>query len=312
MSALQWRDWSCTVRVVLADGLAASEPPQSRAAARVEALLRCLMDDVARSASRFRSDSDLSRVNLAAGRLVPVRTLTLELVEVALAAARDTDGACDPTIGRHLLAAGYDADIDVVRTRRAHPTDREWPTGIRPAADWTAVRVDRELGRIGVPAGLALDLGATAKAWTADEAAARLARALGVPALVALGGDVAASGSGPEWPLLVSEHEGGSGEVIGLVGGGIATSSTRGRRWATSTGEAHHLIDPRTGAPVDGPYRCATVLADTCADANALSTAALVWGDEALERLAPHAARLVERSGRVVTTAGWPGEDVAA
>jgi thiamine biosynthesis lipoprotein len=312
MSALQWRDWSCTVRVVLADGIAATEPPQPRTAAPAEDLVRGLMDDVARSVSRFREDSDLSRVNATAGRLVPVRALTLELVEVALDAARDTGGACDPTIGRHLLAAGYDADIDVVRSRRTRPADRAWPTGDLPAADWAAVRVDRGLGRLGVPAGLALDLGATAKAWTADEAAARLTRVLGVPALVALGGDVAAGGAGPEWPVLVSEHEGGSGQVIGMARGGVATSSTRGRRWATSTGEAHHLIDPRTGAPADGPYRCATVLADTCAEANALSTAALVWGEEALDRLAPVAARLVERSGRVVTTTGWPGEDVAA
>jgi thiamine biosynthesis lipoprotein len=307
MSALQWQDWSCTVRVVLADGLPTSEPPTSPTADLVERVVRGLMDDVSLSASRFRTDSDLARVNRAAGRLVPVRRLTLDLVDVALGAARRTDGACDPTVGRHLVAAGYDADIATVRARGVTA-----PSPGVAAADWTAVRVDRALGRVGVPAGLWLDLGATAKAWTADQAAARLVRALGAPALVALGGDVAVHGRGPAWPLQVSEHEGGAGEVITLPDGGVATSSTRGRRWATADGDAHHLIDPRTGRPAAGPYRTATVLAPSCAEANALSTAALVWGDEALDRLAPYAARLVDTSGVVVTTAAWPREEVAA
>jgi thiamine biosynthesis lipoprotein len=307
MSARQWEDWSCTVRVVLADGLPAHESPETGRARTIERVVRGLMDDVACAASRFRSDSDLSEVNRAAGRFVPVRRLTLNLVDLALDAARRTDGACDPTVGRHLVAAGYDADIETVRTHTA-AASRSAPA----AADWTAVRVDRELGRIGVPVGLALDLGAVAKAWTSDEAADRLFRALGVPVLTALGGDVAVAGAGPAWPVLVSELAGGEGEIVELPRGGIATSSTQGRRWATTDGEAHHLIDPRTGAPSDGAYRTATVMASTCAEANALSTAALVWGDEALDRLATHAARLVDTTGRVVTTARWPRQDVAA
>jgi FAD:protein FMN transferase len=311
MSALQWRDWSCTVRVVLADGLPATAEPAAATAERAEHVVRDLMGEVSEAASRFRPDSDVSRVNAGSGRLVPVRRLAVELVDVAVAAARRTHGACDPTVGHHVLAAGYDADIDAVRLRVATPAGDETAAD-RAAADWAAVRVDRELGRVGVPSGLGLDLGATAKAWTADEAAARLVRALGAAALVALGGDVAVSGQGAGWPVAVSEHEDGPGDVVTLVRGGIATSSTRGRRWATPTGEAHHLIDPRTGLPVDGPYRTATVLAESCAEANALSTAALVWGEAALDRLAPYAARLVHTDGRVVTTPRWPQPELAA
>jgi thiamine biosynthesis lipoprotein len=307
MSALQWRDWSCTVRIVLGDGRPADAAPEPSTADRAERLLRGLMDDVSVSASRFRVDSDLSRVNAAAGLLVPVRALTLELVDVALDAARRTGGACDPTLGRQLLAAGYDADIAEVRARdvfvgRDH--DR--------AVDWEAVRIDRQLGRLGVPANLWLDLGATAKAWSADAAAARLARAFGTPVLVAIGGDLATAGPLHTWPVLVGENEDGPGQVIDLHGGAIATSSTQGRRWLTTTGEAHHLIDPSTGAPVDGPYRTASVLADSCTEANSLSTAALVWGADARERLAERAARLVDTRGRVVTTGSWPGAEIAA
>jgi FAD:protein FMN transferase len=307
MSALQWRDWSCTVRVVLGDGQAPDRAPDPGVAERAEHVVRRLMDDVARSASRFCDESDLSRINRAGGRLVPVRRLTVELVDVALGAARRTGGACDPTIGRALVAAGYDVDIDELRARG--PVTAGCAAS---GADWTAVRVDRSLGRVGVPAGLALDLGATAKAWTADQAAERLARTLGVPALVALGGDVAVSDDGPAWPVHVSEHEGGDGEIIGLGGGGIATSSTRGRSWPTSSGISHHLIDPQSGVPVAGPYRTATVMASSCVEANSLSTAALVWGSEAPDRLSAYAARLVTDDGRVVTTSAWPGHEVAA
>ncbi|MEO6512368.1 MAG: FAD:protein FMN transferase, partial [Nocardioides sp.] len=178
-------------------------------------------------------------------------------------------------------------------------------------ADWTSVRVDRTLGRVGVPDGLRLDLGAVAKAWTADEAARRLHQSLGVPALVAVGGDVAVAGRGPAWPVLVGEIEGEDGDVLNLAGGGVATSSTRGRRWSDGGAERHHVIDPRTGAPTAGPVRTASVLAETCVIANALSTAALVWGDDALPRLAGHAARLVRDDGSVVLTAAWPAEVAA-
>ncbi|GAA3653235.1 FAD:protein FMN transferase [Nocardioides ginsengisoli] len=295
MSALQWRDWSCTVRVVLGDG-------RPGTAGTAEHLVRSLMDDVARSVDRFTSTSDVSRVNAAAGRLIPVRPLTLDLVELALRAARDTDGACDPTVGRHVEAAGYDVDIAALRTDiRAVPLARERPR----SADWRAVRIDQRLGLVGVPAGLGLDLGATAKAWTADEAAARLERELGVPALVGLGGDVAVAGDA-EWPVLVSEREGGPGEVVTLHRGGLATSSTLVRRWRTVEGERHHVIDPRTGRPSAGAVRTASVLAESCLAANVLSTAALVWGSDARERLRTQAARLVDADGRVVRTGAWP------
>ena len=302
MSALQWRDWSCTVRVVLADGRPAHEGPPAALAADVEDAVRSLMGEVARAASRFHPDTDLLRVNDGAGRLVPVSALTLELVEVALDAARRTDGACDPTVGQHLLNAGYDVDIDAVRGRD-RSTGRPGP--VRPA-DWRAVRVDRDLVRVGVPAGLRLDLGATAKAWAADTAASRVHRGTGVATLVALGGDLAVAGPASGWPVLVGEHEGGPGDVVHLDHGGLATSSTRGRRWVGPDGERHHVIDPRTGQPTDGPFRTVSALAESCVDANVLSTAALVWGLEAPDRLAAHPARLVAADGTVTTTTGWP------
>jgi thiamine biosynthesis lipoprotein len=182
-------------------------------------------------------------------------------------------------------------------------------------ADWRKVAVDRDLGRVGVARGLRLDLGATAKAWAADEAARRVAARHRLPALVEIGGDLAVAGSAEApWRITVAEMAGEPGEMVGLTHGGLATSSVLARRWRTTEGDAHHVIDPRTGRPSDGSVRSATVWAPSCVEANTFSTAALVWGDSAAARLevADAAARLVQRSGTVVRVGSWPGEERAA
>jgi thiamine biosynthesis lipoprotein len=82
------------------------------------------------------------------------------------------------------------------------------------------------------------------------------------------------------------------------------------RRWNTDQGEAHHILDPRSGRPVVTPWRTVTVAAATCVDANIAATAALVRGAEAVDGLAAARlpSRLVRRDGSVVQVAGWPDE----
>lgn len=306
-----WQDWSCTVRVTLAPTGADAVAPRDLtwAAERV----REVMARVGDAADRFRPESDLSLINERAGTLVPVRPLTINLVELALEAAAATGGLVDPTVGSHVIAAGYDTDIDQVRARRHNVAAQPAAGEVLP--HWSAVRIDPLLDRIGVPAGLRLDLGATAKAWAADEAARIIEQRSGWAVLVEIGGDLAAAGwPAVPWRIEVAEVAGGEGEVVGFTAGGLATSSTVARRWATTEGSAHHLIDPRTGTPVDGPWRTATVWAPTSLAANTASTALLVAGDDAVALAAERgwAARLVDRVGRVRTTDGWPRTEVAA
>ncbi|RZI82363.1 MAG: FAD:protein FMN transferase [Microbacterium sp.] len=297
----RWDDWSCTVSVTVERG----------SLDRAERLVRDLMGDVSRAASRFREDAELVRVAHHAGRLVPVSQLAVDLVETALQAARQTAGAVDPTLGARLAALGYDADIDTVR-RAPRGTDVTGP----PSASWRDVRVHRLLRLVGVPAGVELDLGAVAKAWTADEAARRV-HALGSgAALVEIGGDVAVAGRPARpWQVDVAETRGGPGTRIALGSGGLATSSTAARRWRSSSGaEVHHLVDPRTGRPADGPWRTATVWAPTAVLANTLSTAAVVRGPDALGLLerSDVAARIVTVDGSVEHVGAWPSEQEAA
>ncbi|GAA1974542.1 FAD:protein FMN transferase [Nocardioides panacihumi] len=308
MTTRSWQDWSCTVRVVVGQDETVPEATMDEAVATV----RELMADVDGAVSRFREDSELEAVNDGAPRLLPVGALTLTLVEAALEAAERTDGAVDPTVGGHVASWGYDADIAAVRA--AAPTRHVRPVAA-PPADWRRVVVDHQLRRIGVARGLRLDLGATAKAWTADEAARRVAAHHGAPTLVEIGGDVAVAGSTvAPWRVRVAETAEGPGEVIGLTHGGLATSSTVARRWRTDIGEAHHVVDPRTGAPADGDIRTASVWAPTCVLANTYSTASLIWGDSAAARLesAGLSARLVDQGGAVHRVGSWPvGERVA-
>lgn len=301
--ATGWSDWSCSVRVTLAEGGRAE-------LARAEQIVRALMDDVSLSASRFRTDSDIERVNARPGFLITVRPLTLGLVGVALESARRTRGAVDPSVGRHVLDAGYTDDIAVVRSG-----PRTTPAEPGARADWTAIKIDRELGRIGVPVGLRLDLGATAKAWTADEASRRVTDALGTACLVGIGGDVAAAGAPAEaWRIDVAEIEGGPACRVDITHGGLATSSTQGRAWTSARGAEHHVIDPATSRPTIGNVRTATVWAPSAVEANTWSTAALVWGDAAERHLAAAgvSARLVSRAGQVKTLGTWPEDRDAA
>ena len=298
-----WNDWSCRVRVTVteADKLIAAKQHVTE-----------LMAEVSQAANRFEPTSEISRINDSAGRMIPVSGRTIALVDAALDAAAETGGAVDPTIGLHLLRAGYAKDIEEIRDRFVCVPD----IASEPQqADWTQVRVDHDFGLVGIPAAMSLDLGATAKSWTADIAAYAIANSLNTGVLVEIGGDVAVAGIKKDpWQVGVSERAGEPGQLIGLTHGGLATSSTAARRWRTVSGEAHHIIDPRTGRPSEGRIRTATVWAPSTMKANTASTAAIILGDEAAEFLLELglAARLVDITGRITTIGEWPAQREAA
>jgi len=172
-----------------------------------------------------------------------------------------------------------------------------------------------QAGLLTVPVGTALDLGATAKAWTADRAAAELAARYGTGVLVELGGDLAVAGERPGgWIVRVAEREGAPGQNVTLERGGVCTSTTTIRTWRRGGRTVHHLLDPATGQPATGPWRTASVAAGSALAANTASTAAIVRGETAVEWLTTRgtAARLVGQDGAVVRTPGWPDPTAAA
>ena len=283
---------------------------------------------VDRACSRFRPDSDLSRVNARPGRRVRVDEVLAEAIEVALRAARLTDGDVDPALGAALVLCGYDRDWELMGSARRERASaaRALPSTIRAhvRGGWQTIEFDRDLCMVRVPRGVELDLGATAKAWAADRAARAVHEATGGGVLVSLGGDIATAGEGPPggWRIHVTDDHrarpDAPGQTVTIAHGGLATSSIAVRRWVHQGAPMHHIIDPRSGRPVHAVWRTVSVAAGDCTDANIASTAAMVRGAQAPAWLAAHSlpARLVAPNGEVQTVAGWPlearAEQVAA
>ena len=292
-----WRALGTTAEVVVTDADALSRAHRA-VLAEVAAI------DAA--CSRFRPDSELVALNAAAGGPVPVSPLLGEALDVALDAARRSGGTVDPTVGAALVAAGYDDDFARL------PADGPAIVA-RPAPGWRKIRRHRGARTVTVPRGVQIDLGATAKALAADRAARAAALAApGVGVLVSLGGDVAVAGPPPGdgWPVGIADdhRDGRPAATILLREGGLATSSVTQRRWRRGGRVMHHILDPRTGAPVAPVWRTVSVAGASCVEANTASTAAIVWGAQARRRLARAGvhARLVSADGRVETTGGWP------
>jgi thiamine biosynthesis lipoprotein len=290
--------------------------PAALDAAHTEAVrLLCAVDA---ACSRFRPDSDLVRANRAAGSWVQVHPLLVAALTAALAAADETGGLVDPTLGGALEALGYDRDFaELPRPDGEQPNPG--PAAI-PAPVHTPLRADawREIevdpaGAVRVPRGVVLDLGAVGKAFAADLVAGSIAAGVGADCVVSLGGDVAVGAvpgsTGHAWQVAVAEAPGDEpAQLVVLDRGGMATSTTTHRRWRSGGATVHHLLDPRTGRPVERSWRTVSVAAASCVAANTASTASLVLGATAPswleERELP--ARLVGRDGSVTVVGGWP------
>ncbi len=293
-----------TAVVAVADGRRADE-----ALSLLAGDLRALDE----ACSRFRPDSELRRVEAdGAGGPVPVSALLYELLEVAFLVATDTAGIVDPTVGSALIELGYDRDFDQIGL-----ADQIGEHDPRPAPGWWRITLDPEARTVAIPVGVHVDLGATAKAFAADRAAARLADVLGCGVLVNLGGDVAVAGTPPSggWPVGIAAESCESvnrvQQVVTIVDGGLASSGTTARSWLRNGRRVHHIVDPWTGQAAPAVWSLVSVAAPSCVAANAWSTAAVVWGEDAVANLSAWGvpARLVDSDGKVVRCGGWPPDD---
>ncbi|HUY60372.1 MAG TPA: FAD:protein FMN transferase, partial [Candidatus Dormibacteraeota bacterium] len=221
LAVATWPALGTTATVVTTD-------PAQLAAAR--AVVAEAVDQIDRACSRFRPDSELCALRPGAGP-VAVSAGLFEAVAVALRAARLTDGLVDPTVGRALRLLGYDRDFAELAARGPAPVVR-----VGPVAGWRAVGLDPARRTVQLPAGVELDLGATAKALCADRAAAAAHTATAAGVLVSLGGDIATAGPAPPggWLVQVSDDHARprpGDPTVAIASGGLATSSTTVRRW---------------------------------------------------------------------------------
>ncbi|HEX2646370.1 MAG TPA: FAD:protein FMN transferase, partial [Candidatus Dormibacteraeota bacterium] len=197
------------------------------------------------AASRFRDDSELSRLNAMPDLVIRVSDLLARAIAEGIRGAEISNGAVDPTVGTAIRLVGYDEDFALMEANGGP---------IRLVATrvpgWQAIRFSATARTVLVPRGVEIDLGATAKALASDLAAAAALKVAGGGVLVSLGGDVAVAGEAPPggWAIQVSEDSGApidSGEeTVTITSGGMATSSTTVRRWTRGAVTLHHIIDP--------------------------------------------------------------------
>jgi FAD:protein FMN transferase len=243
-----------------------------RARARIEALEGLW--------SRFRPASELTRLNDSAGghprRVSPE---TFELIRRGIEAWRMTGGLYDPTVLGDVLRAGYTTSFDELRG------------GPRPAGESGLTRgagdieLDLRTRSVRLPAGVGFDPGGIGKGLAADLVVADLLAAGAAGACVNLGGDVRAAGTPPEesWAIAIEHPTRPTPIAVAqLRDGAVATSSRLRRCWSTSQGVAHHLIDPRRGAPSDTTVGAATVIAARGWHAEAFAKAAFLAGPSGL------------------------------
>jgi thiamine biosynthesis lipoprotein len=241
----RWQALGTSVELVLND---------RDALARARSIVERELEEIDRACSRFREDSDLTRLNMRAGRTVQVNPLLIEATQLALRAAELTDGDLDPTIGRALELAGYDRDWRLLapphgsacpsRMPSTTPASTSGPRVEAPHGDprvgapressvaaappgprvlatmrsgWWTVEVDRERSTLRIPLGVKLDLGATAKAWAADRACGAVYDATGCGVLLSLGGDIATAGPSPAqgWSIHVTDDHRGTASAPG-------------------------------------------------------------------------------------------------
>jgi FAD:protein FMN transferase len=260
---------------------------QGSVAAELVDLARERVELLEQAWSRFRPDSELSRLNARAG-IGPVDASAdlMLLVSAMREAWVGTGGLFDPTVLASMRALGYDADFATVAGRAHDVAD----VTLAAAPGMSDVRIDEGRGTVDLPSGIGLDPGAIGKGLGADVIVEELSAAGATGVLVNLGGDVSLAGlpGDEEWAIGVEDERRAADDptrlmaVIGLPSGtqrgGIATSTTLKRRWAQ--GRRHHVIDPRTGTMSTSDLVQVTVVGATAAIAEVTATTALLLPSE--------------------------------
>jgi len=229
-------------------------------------------------------NTDISRINAYAGKApVKVHSDVFNLIERALYFAEISGGAFDPTVGPLVNLWG-------ITSEKPRLPSRTEINAVLPLINWRNVELDRQNQTVFLKnASMALDLGAIAKGYAADEVISIIKEAKIDRAIVDLGGNVATFGVKADkspWRVGLQNPEFGKnnrGAYIGIIPGPAKTVVTSGvyERYFEYNGTYyHHIFSPYSGYPASNGLMSVTIVADTSMDADALSTATFVMGYE--------------------------------
>lgn len=246
--------------------------------APIRAALQAAVDDVDAQMSTWKPDSDLMRLNAApVGAWVAVPAQMAAVLRLGLAIGRASGGAYDTGMGDAVMAWGFGpqaATPDGIRAAMEAPR--------RPAHE--VLEFDGDQMRKAAP--IALDLNGIAKGHGVDRLAETL-RAHGIAgALIGIDGEMRAMGLRPDgeaWTIAVEAPDAERRtphSILALQDAAVATSGDY-RHWVEVKGRRlSHTMDPRRGAPLIASPASVTVVAGSCAEADAWATALMVLGPE--------------------------------
>jgi FAD:protein FMN transferase len=226
--------------------------------------------------SRYRDDSMLSRINRSAGGGWVETDAEMEhMLGLAESLHRRTEGVIDPTLLPLQLV------WDWRKAREKLPDERE----VEGALALTGLeKVERRPGAVRLPErGMGLDFGGFGKEYAVDYLA-RMAGEHGITDfLVDLGRDIFASGGNgvhPFWHIGIEDgiHPGQCWGGLAVNGRAVSASGDYARFFTHDGIRYGHILDPRTGWPVRNGMRAVTVIAGSCLEAGAYSTAVFVLG----------------------------------
>lgn len=248
---------------------------ERRTAARVVDAVAAEAQRIEQKYSRYLSGNLVDAINTADGAMLTVDAETARLLDYADELYRFSAGSFDITSGVLRQAWQFDGGHRVPRASVVRRAMRHVGWG---RVAWHAPSLQLEPG-------MEIDFGGIAKEYAVDRAAA-LAREIWPNGLINFGGDLHALGSGIDgggWTVGIEgdESSGMPATRIELMHGALATSGN-GRRYVMQGGRRYgHILDPRTGWPVEGAPRSVTVAAPACTHAGALATVAMLRGADA-------------------------------
>jgi thiamine biosynthesis lipoprotein len=250
----------------------------------IDRALRKVLDQIDATMSTYRTESEVSRLNRAApDDWFPVSADTSMVAAEAMAMARLTKGAFDPTVGPLVDLWGFGPAGPSVRMPdaidiAAHRSQTGY-AGLETRQDPPALRKQHE--------GLRVDFSGIAEGFAVDEMAGALER-LGVYDFLAeLGGEVRCRGNnraGSPWTVAIETPDLASTQSrkhVDVTDAAIATSGDYRKFFIIGGQRYSHVIDPRTGRPVDHGLASVTVIGRSAMQSDALATALLVMGPEA-------------------------------
>jgi thiamine biosynthesis lipoprotein len=285
------------------------DPLPAPDADRLAARIRSLLSGVEEQLSRFRPDSDTTRLGEAAGAWTRVGEHTAAVLRAALAAREFTEGLFDPAPRGRSFAVRPMAQLPPASSAQPTPPRAEaaasQPGAGSPAISRNAAAPPFE-ARLEPPGGI--DFGAIGKGYAADLVLDLIRAAGAEAALVAVGVSSIAAWAAPAaaaWRIGVRSPAGASNEALGVLSlrtGAVATSSTNE--------QPGHLVDPRTGQTASCDVTQATVVARCGTAAEACSTALMVGGTALAARLAerrPDAAVVLVTDAAVLVSPALRG-----